>query len=155
MVVATALGGLFAFRWWGSDERIIETRLHELAAALPPVSGGELTTVSRLAQLRTHFAPDVQVRFGEQQISSRETLLALLARWEVPADISVEFVDVGVSVGAERSTAQVNLTAKISSRDARTGALAVDAREAVLAMSRVDNVWVIEAVDGTATLRRP
>ena len=111
--------------------------------------------VGRIVQLRNLFAPDVHIRFGAEEIVSRDALLALLSRWQPPsAGFTIEFVDVTVTLEDE-STARVGLTAKISNRDAQTGDPIIDAREATLAMKKLDGEWVVAGVEGTETLQRP
>ena len=146
---------VFAYQWWRGEERVIRARLDSLAEALsPPAGGGELAMVGRLAQLRDYFAPDIRVRLGGDELVSRDTLLAVIGRWEPPAKgFRLEFVDVAVTLG-EDDTAQVSLTAKISNIDARSGEPIVDAREANLTMKKLDGGWVLATVETSETLRR-
>ena len=147
---------VFAYQWWRGEERVIRTRLDSLADALSPsAGGGELAMVGRIAELRNYFAPDIRVRLGGDEIVSRDTLLALLARWEPPSKgFKLEFVDVAVTLG-EGDTAQVSLTAKISNVDARSGEPITDAREGQLTLLKLDGDWVLATVESTDTLQRP
>ena len=146
---------VFAYQWWRGEERVIRARLDGLAAALsPPAGGGELAMIGRVAELRNYFAPDIHVRFGGDEILSRDTLLALLGRWEPPSKgFRLEFVDVGVTLG-DNDTAEVSLTARISNIDARSGEPIVDAYEANLTMQKLDGDWVLATVESAETLKR-
>jgi hypothetical protein len=155
VAVLALVVGVLAFQWWRGEERVIRARLDNLAETLSPSAGGELAMVGRIAQLRNHFAPDVRIRFGADEIVSREALLALLGRWEPPAaGFSLQFVDVTVTM-TDDLNAQVTLTARISNRDQRTGEAIVDAREASLTMRKMDGEWVVAAVESANTLERP
>lgn len=149
--------GVLAYQWWQGEERVIKARLDELAEALsPPASGGELAMVGRMAQLRSYFAPDVRLRFGTEEIVSRDALVAIVGRSTPPRDaFSVEFVDVTVTLGTDETSAQVHLAAKVTGRDARTGEPTVDAREANIVMTKLDGDWVIWSVESADTLQRP
>ena len=157
LAIAAALiaAGVLGFQWWRGEERVIVARLDSLAETLSPPAGGELAMVGRIVQLRNHFAPDVRIRFGAQEVVSRDALLGILSRWEAPSPgFSIEFVDVSVTLEDE-STARVSLTAKASNRDAQTGDPIIDAREAELTMKKLDGDWVVAEVESTETLQRP
>lgn len=149
--------GLRAFQYWRGEERIIAARLDALAETLSPPAGtsGEMAMLGRIVQLRKHFAPDVHLRFGTQEIVSRDALLGLLGSWQPPGPgFSIEFVDVAVTL-EDPSTALVALTAKVSSRAAEAGDPIVDAREATVTMKKLDGEWVVAGVESTETLQRP
>ncbi len=156
-LACVALIGGLAYLWWPGEERIIRGRLDSLAETLADAPGDAgLAQVARVAGLAGYFAPDVRIRFGTQAIESREMLLGLMSRWTPPSGgFSVEFVDVTVTLQEPPQTAEVYLTAKLSSRDPRTGGPTVDAREALVTMRKLDGEWVIASVEGADTLQRP
>lgn len=156
-LACVAVIGWLAYLWWPGEERLIRGRLDALAETLSASPGDAgLAQVARVAGLASYFAPDVQLRFGTQAIESREMLLGLVSRWTPPSDgFSVEFVDVTVTLQEPPQAAEVYLTATLSSRDPRTGEPAVDAREAVLTMRKLEGEWVISSVVGADTLKRP
>jgi hypothetical protein len=98
----------------------------------------------------------VRVRVGSQEVATRDALLAMLGRWRPPpGGAVVEFVDAEVTLAQDRRSAEVSLTATVSSRDARTGEPIVDAREARVALAKRDGEWVLTLVESADTLERP
>jgi hypothetical protein len=155
-MVSLAVIAFLAHQWWRNEEHAITRRLDGLAATLSaPASDADLARLTRVAQLRGYFAEDVRIRFGSQEVSSRDELIGFLGRWTPPpGGLTVKFVDVKVAMG-DGETAQVYLTAKLSGRDAPTGEPTVDAREANVTMAKRGGEWVLTGVESTDTLQRP
>ena len=148
--------GVHAYYWWRGEERVIRARLDGLAQSLSsPAGGGDLAMLGRVAQVRSYFAPDVRVRFGTDEIVSRDALLAVVSRTPPRNGFSLELVDVTVTLGESGTSARVYLTAKITGRNASTGEPTIDAREANIVMTKLDGDWVIASVEGADTLQRP
>jgi hypothetical protein len=160
-IIAAVLLGMLSmgilYRYWPSDERAVRRHLVHLAEVLSPSAAeSEVAHITRLAALREYFAPDVRIAFGGQEITSRDALIGLLSRWTPPpGGFSVEFVDETVTLAGDRTTAQISLTAKLASKNVRTGESTVDAREVALAMAKVNRDWVITSAEMRATLERP
>ena len=170
VLLLVVLIGAGVYKWWPSDERAIRRQLDALADTLTvPSTDTELSRVTRLAELRECFAPDVQIHFENQELASRDALLAFVERWTpAPGRIFVEFVDVKVTLGGD-DTATVYLTAKVTSakegpaadspdRDARApsaGHTIIDAREVNLTMAKQNDDWVITKVESQETLEKP
>ena len=148
LILAILLIGAGVYKWWPSDERAIRRQLDALADVLTvPSTDTDLARITRLAELRNYFAPDVRIHFGNQDVISRDVLLALVQRWAPPqGGIFVEFVDVAVNVD-DNDTARISLTAKASSPDVRTGEQTVDVREANVGMAKQNGDWVITSVE--------
>lgn len=153
--LAILLMGAGIYKWWPSDERAIRRQCDALADVLTvPSTETELARTTRLAELRNYFAPDVRIHIGSQDVVSRDMLFALAAQWTPPpGGLFVEFVDLTINVADD--AAQVSLTAKVSSRDARTGEQIVDARGANVGMAKQNGDWVITSVDWRETLETP
>ena len=156
-LVVLAAAALAAWHWFFSDERAIRSRLGGLADTLSmPANTTDIARVTRLAGLRRYFADDVHVRLGGQEVTSRDSLLALVSGWvPPPGGVTVEFVDVQVTVDPDGAAAHVYLTAKVTGQDARTGETTIDAREANLTMSRREGDWVLSSAESEETLRKP
>ena len=154
VIVALAVAGFFAYRWWTGEERVVKKRLDQLAEVLSPPADGELAMVARIAQVRGFFAPDVHIRFDSEEIDSRDALVAVLGRWQPPKNgFRLEFADVAVHM-VDPDTAHVSLTAEISNRDTNSIEPLLDAREGTLTMRHLDGEWVIAAAETTKTLLR-
>ena len=146
-----------------SDERAIRNQMSAIAESLSvPENDGELARIARLAALRNVLAPDIAVFTGASsrpgaevppELVGRDAVLALAGRWVPPAGgVTIEFVDLQVTLDANRATAQVYCTARISSGpDERP---VVDARELTIGFSRIDGSWLISSVRPEETLVR-
>jgi hypothetical protein len=158
-----------AYFWWPSEERAVRNRLRALAEALSvPAQDTDITRVTRLAQLRRYFADDVEIRRGtsDPQSISRDAVLGAVASWQpAPGGVTIEFVDVQVTLGSDKTSATVYLTAKISAHEARGGEgtgepsgepkTSIDAREAHVGMVKRNGEWVVASVESDETLQRP
>ena len=127
-----------------------------------PENDGELGRIARIAALRNVLAPDVAISTGASsrpgaevppELVGRDAVLALVGRWVPPAGgVTIEFVDMQVTLDANRAAAQVYCTARISSGpDERP---VVDARELTIGLSRLDGSWLIASVRPEDTLVR-
>ena len=146
-----------------NDERAIRNQMSAIAESLSvPANDGELGRIARIAALRNVLAPDIAVSTGASsrpvaevppELVGRDAVLALAGRWVPPGGgVTIEFVDVQVTLDASRATAQVYCTARISSGpDERP---VVDARELTIGFSRIDGSWLVASVRPEDTLVR-
>ena len=147
----------------GGDERAIRNQMSAVAEALTvPANDGELGRVARIAAVRNVLAPDIRVSTsvtappGAQvppELIGRDAVLALAGRWvPPPGGVTIEFVDVQVTVDDSRVNAQVYCTARVSSGpEARP---IVDARELTVGFSKIDGTWLLTSVRPEETLVR-
>jgi hypothetical protein len=147
-VVFAALIGYFGYQWWLNPARAVKQRLGEVAAALSvPEGETEIAHVARLAQLRRYLADDLRIRAGAQEISSRETALAIAAGWRPePGSGDVHFADVQVFIESD-TAAHAYLAVELTSIDKPTGQPTVDSRDASVSLARRDGEWVITAAE--------
>lgn len=152
MALAIVLVGAALIKWWPSDTRAIRRQLDALADVLsvPPVES-DVSRLARLADLRSYFTPDVHIRLTEQDIPSRDALVALAERWTAPpGGVFVEFQDEKMAFPGD-GTAHVDLTARISRKDAGTGDTDVDDRPASFDFIKQDGDWVITSAESLAS----
>ena len=160
---AVGVFAAFAVACGDSDERAIKNQMSAIAESLSvPENDGELGRIARIAALRNVLAPDIAVSTGTSsrpgaevppELVGRDAVLALVGRWVPPAGgVTIEFVDMQVTLDASRATAQVYCTARMSSGpDERR---VVDARELTIGVSRIDGSWLIASVRPEDTLVR-
>src|SRR5512134_3438871 len=138
-----------------SDERAIENQMSALAEALTlPANDGERGRFGRSAAVRNVLAPDITVSTGvtarpggqvPPEVVGRDAVLALAGRWvPPPGGVTVEFVDVQLTVDDSRVNAQVYCTARVSSGPKEQPL--VDARELTVGFSKIDGTWLITSV---------
>ena len=148
--VAVVMAAALYYAYWPNEERIIRGRLNDIASIVTvPRAETDIGRIGRVADLRDYLSPNLHVRFGAQETTSRDEVLGVLAQWKPPDGIKVEFVDMQVAVDSTRQdAASVYLTAKMTGRDS------VDAREANVRLSKVDGKWVVTAAETRETLTR-
>lgn len=165
--VALVVAMITGYRWWTGDERAIRTRLSAIAEALTVNGeGGNLEAIGRIATLRNALAPDVRVSAGlppataaaagarvSRDIAGRDAVLGLVGRWvPPPGGVTVEFVDVQVTVGEGGDDAEVYCTATIESGGA--SGPSVDARELTIGFRKLEGAWLVASVQVEDTLVR-
>ena len=147
----------------GGDERAIRARMDSIAQALTvPANEGELGRIARIASLSSGLAETIEISTGvttsagatgSEEFVGRDAVLGLAARWAPPAGgVTVEFVDVQVTLGGGAATAQVYCTAQAMSGPAERPL--VDARELTVGLSKIDGEWLVSSVRPEATLAR-
>ena len=147
LVFAAAL--IYAF--WPNEDRVVRGRLNDIASILSiPAGEADLPGMERIAHLRDYLAPEVRVRYGGQEATSRDMVLGALAQWGHGSEsVKVAFVDVQVTCdGARPDAATAYLSATITGRDS------VDAREADVRLAKIDGKWVVTAAETKETLTR-
>jgi hypothetical protein len=147
IVLVAAIGYVL----WPNEPRIIRARLADVASILTvPAHEADLPRMERVAHLRDYLSPDVHIRYGSQEATTRDMVLGALVQWgRFPDGVKVEFVDVQVTLDPARpDAASAYLTAKITGRDS------VDAREADVRLMRVDGKWVVTGAETRETLTR-
>jgi hypothetical protein len=142
------LAGL-VFRYWPSEERDIRRHISNLAEALSlSTSEGEALSATRFAALREYFDPEVRIRFDNQEIVTRDALLTRLRAWTPPpGGIAVEFVDVQIAISDSAPTANVTLTARVSTQRVPASESTVETRTVSASMVKFEGDWVIATAD--------
>jgi hypothetical protein len=148
-LLAVMIAGV-TYRYWPSDERDIRRHLSNLAEALSfPLAESNEERITRIEVLREYFAPDARVQVDEKELTSRDEIVKLLSGVRPPpGGINVEFVNITIALAADHESADVTLTAKLSSTNDK-GVSTLDERIANVTMRNVDDDWVI----ATAVLR--
>ncbi len=149
-------GGLWL---WGvffpGPEHVIRKRLNELAQAVSFSSNeGSLAKAINAERLTGFFSPDVEITVDipghpQQTFHGRdEVLQAGMAARGLAGSLSVEFLDMNVTLAPDRMSAVVNLTAK--GRAGSEKDLLV--QELKLTMKKVKEGWLIIQVETVKTL---
>jgi hypothetical protein len=146
--VFAALIGYFGYQWWFNPSRAVKRRLGEVAARLSvPETETDIARIARLAQLRRYLADDLRIRAGAEQITSRDTAVALAGSWKPqPGGGDVHFADVQVFIESE-TAAHAYLAVELTSLDRESGHATVDARDASVSLAKKDGEWVITAAE--------
>ena len=147
-VVFAALFAYFGYQWWFNPSRAVKHRLGEVAAALSvPESETDIARIARLARLRGYLADEVRLRAGAEEITSRDTAVAIAAGWKPPPGSGdVHFADVQVFIESD-ATAHAYLAVELTRIDRPTGQPTVDSLDASVGLARRNGEWVITAAE--------
>lgn len=145
------------WRWWNGPERQIRRLLSEVAAGLGHDGGSRgVADVAAAAALGRHLAVDVLIEPGRpfQAIVGRDAAVAAAAalRAAVP-EMRVAFTDVQIGLAPDGVSATVDATVTATIRD-RAGAAQVEAREALLTVTRLEGRWIVSQASAVPVLER-
>jgi len=138
-----------------SPEKVIRKQLATVAqVASFPGNEGPLTKARNAAKLADFFSTDAQVAFdvpghGQQVLTGRNEIqqTALAARSAL-ASLAVEFLDVNVTVAADKQSAEVDLTARAKVG----GETSAYVQEMKFVFKKIEGQWLIVRVETVKTL---
>src|SRR6185436_7910386 len=150
-----AIGVWLGTYFFPNPERAIRKRLNELAkSASFGGREGELAKVNNAALFSSYFTTDVEIAVdlpGRSPLNfdGREQLLqaAVMAR-AVAGSLSVEFPDITVTVGSDKTSATANATAKARAGSERDTIV----QELKFMLKKVGREWLIYKVETVKTL---
>jgi hypothetical protein len=149
-VVLTALVSYFVYQWWFNPNRMIKSRLGDVAAALSvPADEADLGRLTRLAQLRKLATADLHVRVGKDgaDLASRDAVLGALSGWATPpGGRNFDFVDVDVRVNSD-GTARAFVTAEMTTHEPQSTHQTLDARDVTFSFVKQDSEWLVSEAE--------
>lgn len=153
--VFAALIGYFVYQWWFNPNRMVKSKIGDIAAALSiPANEQEIERIGRLARLRALATNDVHVKVGTNgaDLTSRDAALAAIAALKPPGGWNVDFADVDVRVNAD-DTARAFVTAEMTTKDPQTGQQTLDSRDVTLSFVKQDGEWRVREAEVKDLLR--
>lgn len=156
------LTGLLALGFWGwrilfpGPVQVIHRRLNELAQAAS-IAPNE-SPVARLynaQKLAGFFTPDVEVTldmhgYSPHTLSGRDKLIeAATGARSVVGSLTIKLVDIHVTVGGDKQSALVNLTAKVN----LPGESAPQPQELKVEFKKDGGQWLIDRAETVRPLR--
>jgi hypothetical protein len=158
-LLLVALCAALGFLVWrvisSTPEQVIRKRMIELArlASFPP-NEAPMAKLANSRKLASFFTSDVEITIdlpgrSQQTVSGRdEVLQAAIGARSLPGGIQVDFPDVKVTLGADKQSATVNLTAKGNVGGDRDNLL----QELKLTLKKIEGNWLINRVETIKTL---
>ena len=156
------LAGLLALGFWGwgvlfpGPEQVIRRRLDALArAATIAPNETPLARLYRAQKLGEFFTPGVEVAvemrgYAPHNLSGRDELVqAAAAARSAVGSLTVELMDVHVTLAADKQSALVNLTAKVN----LLGESAPQPQELKVNFKKVGSQWLIDRAETVRPLR--
>ena len=156
------LAGLVALGFWGwhvlfpGPEQVIRRRLNELArAATIAPNESPLARLYNAQKLAGFFTPDVEVMvdvpgYSLHTFSGRDNLIeAATGARSTFGSLTVELVDIEVSMNSDKRSARVDLTAKVN----RPGESTPQPQELKVDFKKIDGEWLIDRAETVRPLR--
>lgn len=156
--VALIGGGFWLWQiFFPSPEKVIRSRLTDLAATVSVDRGeGNVSKVLRYHKLPEFFTPDIAIvldvrGYPPMAFEGRDELMrAVAGAWQSWNWIKLEFPDVNVTLGADKQTAVVDLTGKVTVPGERD----FQVQEFNFYFRKVDGKWLIYRIESVKTLSR-
>lgn len=144
LALAAIAFGIYYF-FFPPPEKVIRKRMTKLAEAISAKPQGNIATVANVNRIGSYFHPNVSITvegFGRDvgSVQGRGELqqMALAARQRV-GSVTVEFYNVQVQAGPEKTNATVTATALVKINDDANPAM----QEMKFEFSKVDRDWLI------------
>ncbi len=132
-----------------NPQREVRQRMNAVASALSTArEGTDLARLGRVMRLKDYLAEDVRVVGDGRQIDSRDGVMDAAARWATAGNgLSVDFIDLSVTMSPDGGSAESFFTAQISSSGAASSAPTVESRDVITDLVRRNGQWLITRVE--------
>lgn len=146
LALAAIAFGIYYF-FFPPPEKVIRKRMTKLAEAISAKPQGNIATIANVNRIGSYFHPNVSITvegFGQQfsSVQGRGELqqMALAARQRV-GSVSVEFYNLKIQVGADKTNATATATALVKINDDANPMM----QEMRFEFSKVDRDWLIHS----------
>jgi hypothetical protein len=158
LVLVAAAAAVGCWLWtilFPSPEKVILKKIASLAAtATFGANAGNLTRANKVSNLIGYFATDAEINltaaeFHARTLSGRDEIREAAAGGFVSLpSLNVQFLDVTVHLGADRQTAEVSCTARVTVGDNKDYGV----QEMHFELKKIDGDWLITRAETVKTL---
>ncbi|HEX4349004.1 MAG TPA: nuclear transport factor 2 family protein [Verrucomicrobiae bacterium] len=159
LVLLAVLAGLGFWLWtvlFPSPEKVVLKKISSLAAtATISANDGNITRAAKASNVVGDFASDAEIVFdiagmGARTLTGRDEIResAMGGFANVPS-LKVQFLDATAKVGADKQTAEVNCTARVSLGDNKDFGI----QELRFQLKKIDGDWLITRAETVKTLQ--
>lgn len=159
LVLLTLIGGLGFWLWtvlFPSPEKIVLKKVASLAATVTfSAQDGNITRASKVSNVISYFSTDAQVVVdipgtGAGTLSGRDEIReAAAGGFTHLSSLKVEFLDATAKVAADKSSAEMNCTAKITAGSSKDFGV----QEVRFEFKKIEDNWLITRVETVKTLQ--
>lgn len=146
VLLACIAAAIWLWRWlFPSPERIITSRLEKLAAAATVNPGeGYLPRMAHAQTVASLCASNVEISIDlpherEHSTRSRDEIVQGLTAAKIAAGLKVKFQDITVTVSADGTSAQADLTAEVQTSDEPD----LIVQQIQVTLKKIDGQWVV------------
>ena len=159
LALLAAAAGLGCWLWtvfFPSPEKIVLKKIASLAATATVSSAdGNATRAMKVSNLISYFSSDVEISYdisgvGAHTMSGRDEIRETAAgAFTQLTSVSVQFFDAAARVGADKQTAEVTCTARVSVGDGKDFGI----QELHFQFRKIDGDWRIIRAETVKTLQ--
>ena len=157
LVALAALGGLACWLWtifFPSPEKVVLKKISTLAAtANTSVNDSTLARAAKAGSVVSQFASDAEIALdgtGARTLSGRDEIReAALGGFANVPSLKVQFMDTTARVAADKQSAEVTCTARVSTGDSKDFGI----QELRFQLKKIDGDWLITHVETVKTLQ--
>ena len=146
LALAAIAFGIYYF-FFPPPEKVIRKRLSNLAEAISARPQGNIATVANVNRIGSFFHPNVSItvqgfgqEFGSVQGRGEVQRIAMAARQQV-GSVAVEFYNVQIQVGPEKTNATATATALVKINDENNPAM----QELQFRFEKIGRDWLIRS----------
>jgi hypothetical protein len=149
VVVLAAVLSWVTYIQFFNPQREVRWRMNDVASALSTArEGTDLARLARVMRLKNYLTDDVHVTGDGRQIDSRDDVMNAAARWATAgAGVSVDFIDLSVTMSPDGASAESFFTAEISSAGPGSNEPTVQARDVIADLVHRNGEWLIARVE--------
>ena len=159
LVLLAAAAGLGFWLWtvlFPSPEKVVLNKIANLAATATVSAGdGNITRATKVSDLNSYFSTDAEIsydvtEFGAHTLSGRDELREIAAgAFTQLSAVNVQFFDATARVGADKQSAEVTCTARVSVGDGKDFGI----QELRIQFKKIDGDWRITRAETMKTLK--
>jgi hypothetical protein len=159
LVALAALAGLACWLWtvfFPGPEKVVLKKISALAAtANISANDSTLARAAKAGSVVSEFANDAEIAFdgagtGARTLSGRDEIReAALGGFANVSSLQVQFKDTTARVAADKQSAEVNCTARVSTGDSKDFGI----QELRFQLKKIDGDWLITRVETVKTLQ--
>lgn len=158
IIMVFALGAIafgFYYLFFPPPEKVVRQRLVKLASAISSRPEGNIATIANVNRIGSFFHPNVSITveglgrdLGSVQGRGELQQMALGARQRVGA-VSVEFYNINVEIGSERTNATASATTLVKIGDEPNPVV----QEVQFVFEKLDRDWLIRSATPAKSLK--
>jgi len=156
VVILAALGFWLYTVFFPNLEKVVLKRVASLAKTVTVTpNDGNITRAAKVSSIISYFSTDAEIHvegpeIGNKSITGRDEIREIAAGGMANvSSLSVQFDDATAHIGADKQSAEVDCTARVSVKDSKDFGI----QELHIQLKKIDGDWLITKVETVKTLQ--